>query len=456
MPLRANRLPAERQQEAFIGHSSELSESEEEEASFSQSSSSRARSSSSGKRRKKKKTKRRQQEDDGEPPRPLSDSIHQSKVLQRRENTMAKTAHKKRASKPTNQEGDDSDQEAKVLREENAKLKLELFRQKKRAQIASRSGPSAHVAAGSQTAMDREVERQTKTRLFHLTAFFRNDEKAMKGTKFVMESLDLVEMEGLEGKDLTDAQEEWKGRHKGTVSKSLNRQRNYVQQELRELMEEVFKENKEADYPDHEEIMCIIMREKLDSDTPRDEVKLYEKKFDNYWNALIPKVAGHKNWGPSKRHYELMSFGLCTDEGVANGDGLVTCSDEAFLAVLWENCFKKWRYKAQCASQGKKPDDKHDDMKTPCTDSKGGQKKCGGWNKEGIKRHSELKDMIQKNRINERTYIEEVEKQALERIRKEEKVAEKEANRKSKKRKPAPVVRDDDDSTDDENDYGRW
>ena len=221
-------------------------------------------------------------------------------------------------------------------------------------------------------------------------------------------------------------------------------------------MEENFKDGKEADFPNVEQIYDLAMRNKLDDATPEAERLLHEKLFDKYWNVLLPKVAGHSAWGPTKRHYCLLSSGKVDDED-PESELLVTPSDEAFLCVIWENCYSKWWYREQCNRKTPKvePDEKHKDMKTPFTDAKGGQKKYGGWNAEGINRYDQVCAQITKNRIDQKEYIEAVEQNALDRIQAACEVTDKEANKKKKKKKgkSAGLFLD---KSDDENDYSAW
>ena len=79
------------------------------------------------------------------------------------------------------------------------------------------------------------------------------------------------------------------------------------------MEEEVFAKKKEAEFPNVEQMKNLVMRNKLDDKTPEAERKLYEKLFDNYWNLLLPKSAGHYSWGPTKRHYCLPSFDTLDD-----------------------------------------------------------------------------------------------------------------------------------------------
>lgn len=464
MPVAENAQPFDQDPDSsFTEEGEDDSEDTEPQSFIDTSSSSRSRASGSHRKYSKKKKRRskssRNQEDsDSDAPLPLADSIHHKRQANRLEQhpiMSGKGGNKaSRASARAKKKQEQQQQQQENVQKENQQLKLELRRIQKKLKLDRTGGSGRPIVAGTNRAMQREVHKCTKQKLWKICKFLRSQGKLDKATKFVMEKLQLAEMDGLEGSDLVDAQETWKATFSKSVRTALNKQRNYVQQELRELMEkEVFQKGKEDEFPDEKQILDIAMRNKLDDATPKEERALYEKLFDNYWNILTPKVAGHFAWGPNKRHYELMSSGKEDDDS----ENYVSPSDEAFLVLIWLNCYKKWRYRELLKRDEpeKELEEDHDDMKTPYTDAKGGQKIFGGWNEAGITKFRELEKAIKENRETEKKYIEEVEQQALERIRKVEKVAEKDASRKTKKRKKK-VAAIEEESTDDENDYGMW
>ena len=63
-----------------------------------------------------------------------------------------------------------------------------------------------------------------------------------------MTKLDLKELEGLKGAELETAEEIFIGNHKDAVHLVINKQRNYVQGELREMMMKVFKDNRKRSF----------------------------------------------------------------------------------------------------------------------------------------------------------------------------------------------------------------
>jgi hypothetical protein len=375
-------------------------------------------------------------------------------LSKRRLEMRAKAQAKLAAKKKKDEESDDEEQEALAEKEkENAELKAKLARVTKQIQL-ERNGKMGKQTT-NQEAMSREVQKCAKQKLWKVCKFIKNDKKLRKATRFVMKQLELADFVGLEGADLVDAEEVWIATYKEDVRKALNKQRNYVQQECRDLMMQVFKDNKTAEFPSYEELEELCKRDKLDKKTPEVERKVYQTKFDNYVDVMLPKVAGHQAWNPNHRYYSLVSTGGLNDDG--QGEGYVTPSDEAFLLTLWKNCYVKWLYKHKCKLEGKEVDPKHEDMKTPFTNPKAGQKKYGGWTPEGVEYYDSAEAAIAKNREDQKDYIKKVEELALDRIRKKQQVAEKEASRKTKKatgkRKSADL---DEDEDDDEEDFSNW
>ena len=470
LPLLLSSAPSEEEEEESFGSHPDQQEAQEDEYSSSEEngsflphhgSSSKQRSSSSRRSSssnpKKRKNHRSEPSDDEtvSSRRPLASSVHVNRQAQRLNNhpMAGRSTNNSKGSKRTVAAADQEDATAK----ENEALKLQLHRLTKRMKV-ERTGKKKKAKSGTESAMEREVRKTTKQDLWKICKFIKSEAKLGKATKFVMEKLTLSEFEGLTGASLIDAQEIWKANYKAEVRQALNKQRNYAQQELRELMEEVvFAKNQEHLYPNEEEILVLCMRDKLDSKTPKEERERFETLFDNYWNVLLPKVSGHWAWGPTKRHYGLLSE-MTIEDTDRDGVPRVSASDEAFLVLLWLNCFQKWWHREECRrmTPSEDPDEDHARYQTPYTDAKGGQMKFGGWNSEGVKKYEELLTMIKENRETQKKYVHQIEELALKRIRKVEKVEEKEASRKTKKKANSKKEEPDEDATDDENDYDAW
>ncbi len=264
-----------------------------------------------------------------------------------------------------------------------------------------------------------------------------------------------TDLDGKKGADLAHAEEIWIATYKNDVRQAINNQRNYVHQELHTHMEAIFRKGEGSTMPNLEEMQQIVFRDNMDDECDKNVKDKLCALFIEYWRTLMPKVAGHWSWSPNKREYYLLSFGK-QDREDPEADYLVSPSDEAFLVVLWENCYAKWAYLDECRRNGTQPDPKDPKMITPYSSSKSGQKKFGGWTKEGIEKYDKyLKDIVE-NRKTNKAFLTALEGDTLAAIRSLEKTQEREDSRKSKKKMKGRIAGDFDDIPDDENDMDDW
>ena len=475
---------SEEDEEEEQGSDNQLSSGEEdnhgEEETFSsvegtdaqptrRTSHSKSAGGSRGKRKKKSARHDHSASDDSDQEgnrRPLASSIHHNRQQHRRYShsvqskmgggRKGKAAFRSSSGKSAGTRSaalEDANQKRESAEKENSDLKAQLAAMQKRLQLV-RTGKGKKSNA-NQKAMSREVAKCTKQQLWKVCKFIKSENKLIKATRFVMRNLELAEMEGLEGQELAEAEEIWIATYKDDVRQALNKQRNYCQQELRSVMEQVFKDGKEAEYPNVGEMEALVLRDNLDDKTEEADRKEFQLKFDNMWDVLIPKVAGHHSWGPNKRHYGLLSFSAAGGEEGEEEKPHVSPSDEAFLVTMWKNCYEKWWYREECRRKNEEVDLEEKRMETPFTDPKGGQKRFGGWLKEGFDYYEDVRKQIDNNRTEQKGYIVEVEKLALERIRKANGV-DPEADKKKKATKRKAEELEDDDETDDENDFSCW
>ena len=130
----------------------------------------------SSNKRKKKKPRRRSSGDedsDLEPHRkPLAQSIHDNRQVQRLNShpNMAGTRASTSGKRSSSEKGPED-----VMEKENADLKMELARMRKRMKL-EKTGTSG-TASGTSKAMEREVCKMTKTKLWKICKFFKNDSK---------------------------------------------------------------------------------------------------------------------------------------------------------------------------------------------------------------------------------------------------------------------------------------
>ena len=436
-------------------------------------------SSQSNKKRKKPSD---DEESDHEPNRPpLSASLHANRERVRLDHhkTMAKRTSIPHASatkkaprkKASRRKGEESDSEEEGNNENRVGIdKKEEEKIRQRIRFAISSGT---MALNKSEAMELVVAKTTKRELWKICKFIKNEDFLLKATNYVMQCLDLSDFEGYHGKELIERQEIWKATYSSVVREALNRHRNYVQGEIRKVVFEDLIANDPPDLPNKEELVNLVLRDKLEDDTPKDEREHHEKLFDKYWTVLLPKVAGNSFWGPSRRHYYLPSNGK-DDRLVPEGSELeesvplVSASDEAFLAVTYINAYHKWVKQAEKHEESVEkrktdpnallydPSKDKEDYKLPYTNAKAGNKKFGGWRSEGILKYDKLVKDIEDNRKKNRKFVKDVEAAALERIQKEVGIIGDNESAKKKKPKTKSENYFADAKAGKENDFSTW
>ena len=368
-------------------------------------------------RKKKRRNVSASSDDDTAPKRkPLSQAFHHNRKKQRLQNhPMPSSTRSKRSHSVMEDDDDETLSATQQLEDEVKELRDEAKRLKKRAKLAATIGSKKGGNGKQVSAMSREVCKKTKTDLWPVKKFIYNEEKLMAATKFVLNRLgDLVEFVGKGGDSMMDAEETWLVTHKHDIRISLNNVRNFVQQELRKLVIHCYDEGTDDLLPTVAEILKLMERKGLTSGNTKARL---EAVFDFYWDKLLPKVAGHVNWCPTKRHYSLLSTATTPSE--YEGEADIPCvhhTSEAFLVALWEHCFPKWRYECLQKRQGDAVDPKHADMKgKDYITSIAGRNKFGGWTKVGRDRVKELSALCKAAR--KKASVVAIEKEALQRLR---------------------------------------
>ena len=296
------------------------------------------------------------------------------------------------------------------------------------------------------SAMEALVSEATKTDFFKIAKFIANDTQLENAAGMVLDYLDLQEFQDLDGAELDRARKVWIESNKEIVRITMNEWRNYIQGELYKLFKLLNSRHGGLDeVPTADQILNIAKRSGMKKGTDAN----YDRNMAllvGYWDLMIPKVAGHKDWGPGKRHHQLLSFARRNND--RRESLYVTPSDEAFLVVLWENCYKRWIYEDEkdkwtdeqkaahdkAAAEAKaKGEDYVPDARAvpPYTNPKGGVSKFGGWNKAGRKRYREVLDIILESK--NKPYLQAIEKEALALVRAKHNCDEKEAKRKKAK-----------------------
>jgi hypothetical protein len=427
------------------------------------------------KKKSKKRTSKSADDSDEEPARtPFSESHLANKQVQRLNNhpkmarstrksgksgssqvarrTSPRQESKRKAAALKNDDdyrSDDDEQTVDARAAEMEDLKRELAQLKAKNKVISAQQTTtlkewnlkSMIKSGTATAEQRLVYITAKTDLWKVQKFIYLNKELIPATTVVMNMLDLKDLEGLEGTDLEVAQANWVQENAQIVRCAINDQRNYVVGECFKLIKKYHDANQEGRIPHKVTVKMLALRQGLpeteEEYNKNPDMQAAAAAFQWYWDELVPKVAGHSNWGPGKRHHGLLSFMKPHDSNVP----YVTPSDEAFIVTIWENYMDSWYWKLEQARADKnfklnlKNDDHVKATKTPFTLPQGGANKWGGWNKAGRQFYREtLREIINtKNTAEKIASVEAKEKEALRMIRIHHKVEEREAARKKPK-----------------------
>ena len=125
-----------------------------------------------------------------------------------------------------------------------------------------------------------------------------------------------------------------------------------------------------------------------------------------YWLMGLNRIMAVEYWGDKEKWYTTISRAVFPPDP---NKKLFDISTEAFLVLLWENCFDKWTAALKWLEEnpGKKlpkrtKTNKNDPMfQAKYTTQDGGQQRLGGWEAEGIERYNEIYDLIGNAKYND-------------------------------------------------------
>ena len=305
--------------------------------------------------------------------------------------------------------------------------------------------------SGTELAMQSEIKKASTKFLWPTVKFITSDKRLTKMTERLFDVMDLQEKEGKSGTDLEVTKQIWVQNWKDTVRVGYNEHRNYVNQQLLEVVKPSMEAGTyEDDLPTPEQLELVASRKGMAKNAADRDANLTH--FVWFWNKFLPCVCGNERWGPNQKWY----FTIQDAPDVDDVPG-VTESDEAYIVVLYANMYKRWIYTKHLEPDIKKQDSNHADMQTPYTNSKCGQAKFGGWKPEGIAAFSEIKKAVREGRKKRGTP--ELEAEGLKLVRElvkrdeyDEEQAAKKTKKKKGKNKAVPV--DDDEDLDD--DMDQW
>jgi hypothetical protein len=211
----------------------------------------------------------------------------------------------------------------------------------------------------------KACKEMTKTKLWRYRKFIADPEDEAKAAEFVLTQLNLPEMER------KNARASLIKTYKSQIKKALYGHKSYVAQEFKKAAFKIL-EKDDGKLLNPEQIKKCITRDiKTEDDMAA---------FQWYWEVLLAKMIGAKEWDSSVRYYNTISQARDSEN---DKERLVSISDEAMCLLLWENCYERWLTEHTW--------DQDDDNKGKTkpkwagkyTNSNLGQQQWGGWKPEG-------------------------------------------------------------------------
>ena len=203
-----------------------------------------------------------------------------------------------------------------VTHNEWEQLKMENERLKKRNKMIqngkgyNKKNKKENGQRRKKSAKETEIENIVKVELWQQTKNITTSKKLVIATNIVLKECDTTEFDGLTGQALKDAKEDWVRDHQEIVLSALNSHRNYCVGELRGEMMTAFRNDKQGEYPNKDQMINCILRDKESFSKAGDKKEngeMCEKLLACVHDKLISKVAGKDRWCPTKRHYGTLS-----------------------------------------------------------------------------------------------------------------------------------------------------
>ena len=309
----------------------------------------------------------------------------------------------------------------------------------------------------------KDLSTMLGPKLWRTTKFINTSDLEKDACKIIMESMPEMK-ELLQGDEATIANNvgAFTATYGGTVCEQINDNRSNAQSGIKRAFLEFKSENPEFKMPTPKELIDIIKRKKEDllfppadqmpkspdqndfddgEDSEEFKTQLAQWELDMaawnkeqaritrnrtifkwYWTKLLPCAAGKNRWSKNIRCY-----GCISSHSYPNNTDLkyVTTSDEALVAVLYENCGQRFPFLAEKADGAPTYQVTNEDKKNPryqsaYSDCKAGQKKYGGWYEVGRTRFEQLEKRFRVHKKKE--HVQALEKEILAEIQEEENI----------------------------------
>jgi hypothetical protein len=243
-----------------------------------------------------------------------------------------------------------------------------------------------------------------KSKLWRSRKFIADHDDENQAAEFVLNYLNVPEMKTKETKASMIKT------YKTQIKKTLYAHKSYVASEFKKVAFKMLKDKKKL--PNSEDILKCITRNIVSVD----DMELFEW----YWEILLPKMIGAKEWDTSVRYYTTISLARDAEN---EKERLVSISDEAMCLLLWENSHDRWLVEYAWEEDPSNAGQKKPKWDGKFTNSKLGQQLWGGWKLEGYQAFNQYYTLTKTARNNANCI--KVEKTCLQNLRMKNKITEK-------------------------------
>jgi hypothetical protein len=249
-----------------------------------------------------------------------------------------------------------------------------------------------------------------KEKVWRLIKFVSSDKQLAQMATYYLKTSALASGKFTKAGKLSPSGAQWVENYADTLSKILNDFRSSCQNNLKKVCFSYMKAKKVSKMPKIDEFLKIIAR----------DPDLDKELFIWWWTEFMPKASGSSRlW--NKQVYCFGTLSSMAPPSTPN-EPYITASTEAFGVLVLENCASRWPALLGVDKEGKAgviqytkrdmPDKKgsnristtrNPEFMGKYTRSDLGQKKFGGWSKEGLQRFAELCKIAKEGRQKETT-----------------------------------------------------
>lgn len=288
----------------------------------------------------------------------------------------------------------------------------------------------------------RAISDANKKYNWHKVKFCNSDDKLIALTANIFDKWNLKDFKSLKGQEREDAKAQWVAENQESVRVAMNSVRNYAQAQVRDWVVDRLMKGQMVPTPDQMRL-CALRDSSISSDEELQEI------FRMYHQDLLGKVLGKEHWDSWIRNYNTISSAKEPGTPTEANELCVVPNSEAFLVILFDNCWVKWQMVAELKKAGKQdPKRKDQRWKTKYIDANAGVAKWGGWNKAGRKAVKDLAKLIDAARKED--HVAQLENECLQRVQANLGITvdDGEAGKKKRKRKEALAEVESDDEFD--------